>query len=418
MKAIDLSTNALKLIIKEDITFNEAIKEVFINNESDKDLLPIVSSLVGCELRHHLFLHHILEIYTLEEDEYIVLIALANNYFLKKFEKEDVISYVRVEIKDKYNEDLDNLLTYEGQILDLVVGEIEPTSLEYASLRFNVPKYLLKMWFKHYGKAPIYKLLKRNIKPSQSYYSVNTTKISEDELLRKYELFQKTNYDNVVTFNSKTSIKKQRAYQNYEIFNERLALKLILDKVFPSNHDIEEMTLYYGDDKSVLRDLYIRANKKIGLRVAVNNIDEHPEILHLLRVEKCKNVTYFTPSDYSLMDLAITSPQDLIVVYPKSSSFDKIKKYPDYLLHFKQNCLDELIKNQIESLQGFSKFVRKGSNLLYIVDTLNKKETNAVIDEFLEKNPDFELVESKQYFSFEECDTTMFYCLLKKKDND
>lgn len=416
MKELLLSKEVIKRVIEEDKTFKEAIKEVFLANEKDVELTPIVSALSGCELRHHLFLSKLVKEFDLGDNKYLLLLALANNFFLRRIDKEKVTSFIKETLNESYNEKINKLLTFDGAALDSLGESVDHSSMEFVSLRFNVPSYLLKMWFKHYGRSLTYKVLKKNIKPSNQYFRINTMKISEEDFLKEHPSFVSSNVKDVVYLSTKENIHKLKAYQNYEIFNIRLALKEILDKVYTD--DIEEMTLYLGDDKAATRDLYVRTNKKAGLRVAVNNLDEHPDLLRLIRLEKCKNVTYFVPNDYSLMDLAITSPQDLVVVYPKSSSFDKIRKYPDYLLHFKQDSLDSLIDNQKASLEGFSKFVRPGCKLVYIVDTLDKKESVAIINDFVNRHKEFELIESKQYFSFEDKDTLMYYAILKKKDND
>jgi 16S rRNA C967 or C1407 C5-methylase (RsmB/RsmF family) len=189
-----------------------------------------------------------------------------------------------------------------------------------------------------------------------------------------------------------------------------------VDKVFTP--DLEYVTLFSGADNAAFRELYLRANKKVGLSVAVPSIDERADILRHIRLEKCTNVNLFEATDFTMMKAAITSPQDLIVLMPKSSSFDLIRLYPDYLLHFKQSSLDELIRVQKESLQEFSKFLVTDGLLLYMVDTMNKKESVDVIQDFLSKNKDFELVEHRQYYPFEKEDSTFYYAILKKVDHN
>ena len=135
----------------------------------------------------------------------------------------------------------------------------------------------------------------------------------------------------------------------------------------------------------------------------------------VFRVEKCKNVNLFEANDLSMMKAAITTKQDLIVLMPKSSSFELIRQTPDYLLHFKQSSFDELIAKQKEALEEFSKFAHEDAKIVYIVDTLNKKETTGVINDFLNKHPEYVLKESEQYFPFGEEDGLFYYAILERK---
>ena len=61
-------------------------------------------------------------------------------------------------------------------------------------------------------------------------------------------------------------------------------------------------------------------------------------------------------------------------------------------------------------------FLNEGSKLVYIVNTLNKKESRGTISNFLKEHPNYEIIEEKQYFPFDEYDTALYYCILLKKD--
>ena len=56
--------------------------------------------------------------------------------------------------------------------------------------------------------------------------------------------------------------------------------------------------------------------------------------------------------------------------------------------------------------------------IIYIVDTLNKKESVDVVSTFLKEHSNFELIEEKQCFPFDKYDTAMYYAVLKAKGNE
>ena len=56
-----------------------------------------------------------------------------------------------------------------------------------------------------------------------------------------------------------------------------------------------------------------------------------------------------------------------------------------------------MIANQKEALNDASEFIEEGGNLIYMIPTMNKKESLQIMTAFLEAHPDFALVEQKQF---------------------
>ena len=410
-KRLLLASENLEKILKEDISFKEISKQISANKDI-KNIAGDVNALIGCELRHHLFLTHLLKGVELGDKKYLLLIALANHFFLKKIDDKEVTSF----LKEINNE---KILDYfkESNALDIVSKDFSNDSIEMASIRFNVPTYLIKMWFKHFGKTLTYKTLKANVRTSESYYSVNQMKMAKEDFEKKYlENFLPTEVDNSYLAKNKKQVHSYECYLNREIYNISLALKDILNKVDYSH--VEEMTLYTGHDDSVIRDLFCRSGGKIGLHIALPDLEVRPEVLRIIRLENVKNINYFEIKDYDALPAHISNKQDLVVVFPTSSSFDKINKFPDYLLHFKQESFDELIKGEKEALERMSSLVIEGGKLLYIVDTLNRKESLSVLNSFLANHDEFNLIESNQIFPFTKLKGTYYYALLERKEND
>ena len=117
MKELLLSKEVIKRVIEEDKTFKEAIKEVFLANEKDAELTPIVSALSGCELRHHLFLSKLVKEFDLGDNKYLLLLALANNFFLRRIDKEKVTSFIKETLNESYNEKINEFPSPDKEVL-------------------------------------------------------------------------------------------------------------------------------------------------------------------------------------------------------------------------------------------------------------------------------------------------------------
>lgn len=87
--------------------------------------------------------------------------------------------------------------------------------------------------------------------------------------------------------------------------------------------------------------------------------------------------------------------QDLIFYVPKSTNFEKFYYCVEYPVNFNQKDIDKLIKEQKEGIKEISSYVAENGMLVYAAETIDKKETSNIINDFLETNDDFELVTSE-----------------------
>ncbi|MFA7110211.1 MAG: hypothetical protein WC160_01665 [Bacilli bacterium] len=415
MKALEIVKNVLNQILYQDVEFQHALRQAFKDHPEDKEHSSLVSAIVGCELRHHhLFQRIVSDLgndYT-DEQKCLLYASLANNLFLKRIEHDEMIDYVRQAFNEEQMIIIDKLLAFQDSPRELIPESIPVESYEYLSLRFNTPEWLVKMWQKHFGRGVTYKLMKKNNKPQLQSCRVNTLATSTKEVLDDNPEFREAPLADMVIYQGKAPIRKNTFFQSFDVFLLKMGHKELMDKVCLNN--VTEAFLYSAEDNSVIREFFLKYQKTIGLNLGVPNVDERLDISKIIRYNQLTNVNFFG-AEPTAMKAAISRPQDLVIVHPRSSDFDLIRAYPDYLLHFKRESIDELVAKQKETLENCATFVGDDGILVYLVSTINRKEGHSLIMDFLDRHRDFTLLEEKQRFPFDPLDTALFYAIMKRK---
>lgn len=414
MKALEIAVNVLEQILYQEIEFQSALRLAFKDNAQDKEHAGLVSSIVGCELRHHYLFQRIVADLGEEfnnNQKCFLYAALGNTLFLKRIPQEEVSAFIRTLFSEQQLPTIEKLLAYQDSPRELIPESIPAESLEYLSLRFNTPEWLVKMWQKHFGRGVTYKLLKKNNKPQLQACRVNTLATTVKDVLEDNAEFIAAPVPEMVIYQGKAPIRKNVFFQNFDVFLLKMALKELLDKVC---HDqVGEAFLYSAEDNSVVREFLLKFQKRIGLNLGVPNQDERVEITKVIRFNQLTNVNFFG-AEPTEMKAAISHPQGLVIAHPRSSNFDLIRAYPDYLLHFKRESIDELVTKQKETLEQCAQYVDKDGTLVYMVSTINRKEGRSLVMEFLDKHHEFALLEEKQRFPFDPLDTALYYAILKR----
>ena len=162
MKELELAAAMLELITEGGKNFQDAIKEVFPANSAYKQYQGSVCAFVGCELRHYNLIKEVSKNIELDAKKACVLyLGIANNAFLKRFNDEEMKSEVKSILGDAYVPEIDVIFDNTADLMQLC-KEYEVDSPEYISVRFNTPRWLVKMWQKHYGRALTFKILRKN----------------------------------------------------------------------------------------------------------------------------------------------------------------------------------------------------------------------------------------------------------------
>lgn len=82
---------------------------------------------------------------------------------------------------------------------------------------------------------------------------------------------------------------------------------------------------------------------------------------------------------------------DFVLCDAPCSCLGTFKKHPDVFLNKDEGCINELATTQRQILENAAKYLKVGGAMVYSTCTLFKEENENVVQDFLEKNVDFEL---------------------------
>ena len=177
------------------------------------------------------------------------------------------------------------------------------------------------------------------------------------------------------------------------------------------------LAIYTEYPNDLLIDLLSRKESISGVEFIAGNLATASNTRNFLNKNQVKGINVYEAQASSIIT-CLSKPVHTFVVMPDNSRFNLLQLLPDYFLRFDIEKLDELIANQGKALQEASSQVEDGGYLLYLVDTISRKETMGLIADFLKNNENFSLVRDKQYFPYKKYGGSYYFAVLKKGAND
>lgn len=414
-----LARDILHKIINENTPFSLALKQAFKKNEVSKEDKANISAMVGCVLRHYLVLSSVIskQYPNLDSVGVIALmIALSNALFIKKLDQEDCNKEVQQYLKDEDVKVQDFIEPYLAE-KKLVPENIEVGSFEFLSYRYNTPVDIIKMWSKQFGHIAVSKALKANSKPAPVVLRIDNKKIEDEEFFNKYPEFER-----IEGVNGMALYKGEGKFKNHEASEKALATPYALAfKEMLDEGDVDllrGLAIYTEYPNDLLIDLLSRKESISGVEFIAGNLATASNARNFLNKNQVRGVNVYE-AQASAIITCLSKPVHTFVVMPDSSRFNLLQLLPDYFLRFDFNKLDELIANQKLALKEAAEQVEEDGYLLYLVDTLSKKESINIINEFLANNENFTLVRDKLYFPYKKYGGSYYFAALKKaKKND
>ena len=410
MHKFEIAIEVLEEILDKNIPFNLATKNTLDKYSIPADERSNVLGLVGCELRHHLlFCELVKEEITLPEgsNQSSLLLALANYHFYNKFDAQEVVAITSRATKiDK--KEIEAFLAKHQDKSDIIPAKYEKGSFEYLSLRYNCPTWLVKMWNKHYGRGIAFKVLQANTKPVIQSYRLNG--VEQGKVLLDHN-FNVAPVDDMVLYIGKGNAKNTDFYKNKQLIPEKMAGKVILDAV-----DVKPMSrvaFYSSYSNNLYVDLAKRGIEGLKIDLITPDIFTHNEAKRNIAIYGLKDFTLMEEKAANLL-ACISDRVDYFFVLARNSNFDLLRTNADYFLRFSRDDLDSIMNEQRYTLDEAATLINQGGQLIYMIPTLNKKESKQIISEFLLTHRDFSLLEEKQFFPFEELNSTCYVARMLK----
>ena len=412
MEQFELARAILEKLVIGEVPFALVLKQTFKNKNVDPVVKSNAIALAGCELRHHYIFDNLISRFIDEEVEFkntiYLRFYLANHLFLRRFKDAELLELAK---RDLPLPEVDKLLSFVDSTNEIIPEDLDKSSPEFLSLRYNTPAWVIRMWQKQYGKGVVFKVLKVNYRPSISSIRVNEKNVNIDEFISKHPDFSKSPVDNIIVYQGRGNAKNLEEFKKYDVFFMKMATKYILDSL--ELDPIKRVAIYSETPNNIYMEIFTRFGKDYPLDLVIN----HPSSLFETRkVSKEMGFTHFYIYDASFneLDTCISKKVNTFICLPKSTALDLLRSTPDYFLKLKQDQLDTIIADEIKCLEECSRFVEDDGELVYMIPTLSRKESNSLIANFLVNHPDFSLIEEHQFLPFESFDSCMYYARLKK----
>ena len=306
-------------------------------------------------------------------------------------------------------------LTYYKKLINAVLRKLcdsKNTVLENASLqvKYSCPESLIRMWNKMYGEDCTLSVLE-SLNNRPPVFAVPNTKFVDAEELQ-YELLSEgvecEVYNECLKINSQFDASNLNSFQNGLFYIEDYS-------------SYSAASALDAKDGDVVLDLCAAPGGK-SFTIAQSGASVHSFDLYEHRVELIKKTAKRLELDNitaSVNDALTYNPEmplaDKIICDVPCSGFGIIRRKPE--IRYKN--LDEiksLFDIQYNILSISSRYLKTGGKIMYSTCTLNKKENEKVVAEFLEKNDNFELIEQKTIFPTKDGGDGFFYALMVKND--
>ena len=417
MAAHLLAKDILQKIIIEKVPFSLALKQAFKHNDVAKEERPTISAVVGCSLRHYIVMERLFkEVYPNLETEGMIamFVAFSNAMFIKKLNQDECNAVAQTFLKADELPFEQFLAPYlEGK--KLVPTEVEVGSFEFLSYRYNTPISVIKMWNKQFGQVTTSRILKANSKPAPVVLRINNNKISDDDFFAKYPEFEKGEVAGIALYIGEGKIKDTEAYEKQLATILTPAYKEALDE---GDADLlRGLAIYTEYPNDLVYELASRFDSINNVEFIAGTYSAFINTKNTLNKTAINGINVYEAGASSIVT-CISKPVHTFLVMPDSSRLNLLQVLPDYFLRFDIEKLDELLANQAKCLNEAALQIEEGGYLLYLVDTISKKETVGIVNDFLKDHPDFTLVRDKMYFPYKKYGGSYYFAVLKKGNND
>jgi len=302
-----------------------------------------------------------------------------------------------------------NAILRESQRQNLVFNrEACKDEYEYLSIKYNMPIWVIKMWEAHYGKAKTLSLLEDSIKEPPISFRVNIHKTNKDAILVSNPDFVSGKLAlNSLTYNGQSPLTQLSEFKEGLISVQDESSQYVVEVLEPKeNEKVLDMCAAPGSKTQYICELMNNKGKVLAIDLHAHRVEIMKKMLSSLGLSNVTCVCYDSTKLSSKEKLV--GSFDKVLLDAPCLGLGVVRRKPDILLDLQSNSLDEIVSLQKQLLEQAYLMLKDGGVLVYSTCSINKKENDAQVMEFLGKHKDMKRVFEKQIFP-DEYDSDGFY---------
>ncbi|SHH28646.1 NusB antitermination factor [Thermosyntropha lipolytica DSM 11003] len=311
--------------------------------------------------------------------------------------------------------------------------------VSYLAVYYSHPEWMVKWWLSQMPEAECIKMMNYNNKRPNLTLRTNVLKVSRDELweslnkegisCRKGSL---TPWD-IEVEDMKISLEDTESYNKGYFYIQNPASMLAAPILKPEpGEKVYDLCAGVGGKTTHLAEM-------MGNKGEIIAFDLYDHKIKLLK-ENCQRlgIDIVTGKAEDVLQIAESPEADKVLLDAPCSGLGVLNRRSDMRWKREKKDIAPLVDLQLKLLQKAGKMVKNGGFLLYSTCTINQEENEKVVEEFLHKNPHFEMVpfaDRISFFSLDEKDLKaaaqgmltiysgkyntdgMFYALMRRQDN-
>ncbi|MCX7880066.1 MAG: RsmB/NOP family class I SAM-dependent RNA methyltransferase [Ignavibacteria bacterium] len=265
-------------------------------------------------------------------------------------------------------------------------------SLTIISARYSIPEFILSSWIKFYPMqyVDVFKLAESLLLPAPTTLRLNSNTLSRQSIIDKLR------EQGINSFPTKLSpfgiqLEKRINISQNELFKKGLieiqdeGSQLVCLACNPKPKDKILDACAGAGGKSLF--LALLQNDQGEILANDTNYFKLKELQKRTRRSGLKSISihHFKHNKHSLQERYF----DIVLVDAPCSGIGTARRNPIHKWWLTPKILQNLAKRQVELMQFYSKFVKKGGFLVYSTCSLMPEENLFVVEQFMRQNPNF-----------------------------
>ena len=303
-------------------------------------------------------------------------------------------------------------------VLRSVARGCKDVTFQNESVRYSVPEWIIDGWNADYGRDVTEKMLEAFMQPAKITVRTNTQKCTPEELKDRLsqegvtvEAIEGISY--AFALSGFDYLAGLGSFQDGWFYVQDISSMTVAHAADPKKGDyIIDVCAAPGGKSSHLAELLdgsgmVEARDLTEYKVGLieENILRHD--LHNMKAVQ---------QDATLFDEASVEKADILICDLPCSGLGVIGRKSDIRYKMTAEKAHDLAVLQQEMLDTVWKYVKRGGKLIYSTCTIHKEENEDNVAAFLQKHPQFTLVEQRQIFPMEGSDGFFVAKMIRSTD--